>query len=61
MREAIRGGSLSEERWAAYLHFVDEQIVAAERAAEREREAEARREAAAAQRAREAAEGGYEP
>ena len=60
VRAAIEDGSLSEERWGAYLHFVDEQVAAAERADERERDAEARREAAAAQKAREAAEGGYE-
>lgn len=53
VRQAIDDGALTEERWRAYLHFVDEQEEAATRAEERERQAEARREAAAAQRARE--------
>ena len=55
VRGAIEDGTVSTDRWEAYLHFVDEQAAAADRAAERDREAEARREAAAAQRAREAA------
>jgi ribosome biogenesis GTPase len=54
VRAGIDAGTLTEERWRAYLHFVDEQASAAERAEDRERQAEARREAAAAQRAREA-------
>jgi ribosome biogenesis GTPase len=53
--DAIEGGSLGDERWQAYLHFVDEQDAAAERADARERAADARREAASVQRAREAA------
>lgn len=53
VRNAIEEGSLGEERWRAYLHFVDEQDEAATRAEERERQAAARREAAAAQQARE--------
>ena len=55
VRQAIEEGSLAESRLRAYLHFVDEQVDAAERADDRERQAESRREAAAAQRAREAA------
>ncbi|MDJ0790475.1 MAG: ribosome small subunit-dependent GTPase A [Acidimicrobiia bacterium] len=54
VRAAVEDGSLPESRLYAYLHFVDEQSSAAERAEDRERQAEARREAAAAQRAREA-------
>lgn len=54
VRAAIDEGSLTEDRWRAYLHFVDEQEAAAERAGDRDRQADARREAAAAQRAREA-------
>lgn len=60
VRAAIDAGDLTEDRWAAYLLFVDEQEAAAERAAERARQAEARREAAAAQAAREAADS-HEP
>jgi ribosome biogenesis GTPase len=52
VRSAIEEGSLTEDRWSAYLHFVDEQEAAAERADDRDRQADARRESAAAQRAR---------
>lgn len=47
--------TLSEDRWTAYLAFVDEQAEAAERAGDRERQAETRREAASVQRARDEA------
>lgn len=57
VRDAISDGSLTHERWAAYLHFVEEQAQAARRAEEREREAELRREAASLQQAREEAAG----
>ena len=55
VKAAIDEGSITEDRHAAYLHFIDEQAQAAERADERERQAEIRREAAAAQRARDEA------
>jgi ribosome biogenesis GTPase len=55
VRTAIDDGTLSEDRWTAYLHFVDEQDAAAERADDRERQADARREAASIQKARDAA------
>ncbi|MGI9666124.1 MAG: ribosome small subunit-dependent GTPase A [Acidimicrobiia bacterium] len=54
VRAAIESGEVSEDRWKAYLHFVDEQSEAAARSEDRERQADVRREAAAAQRAREA-------
>lgn len=54
VRSAMEDGTLTEERWRAFVHFVDEQDAAARRAEERERLADARREAAAAQRARDA-------
>lgn len=56
VRAAIDEGSVSEDRWKAYLAFVAEQGQAATRAEERERAAALRREAASNQRAREAAE-----
>lgn len=56
VRGALQEGSLEQERYEAYLHFVDEQVTAQDRADERDRQAEIRREAASQQRAREAAE-----
>ena len=55
VRAAIDESAMPESRLEAYLRFVDEQQVAADRAEERERQADARREAASVQRAREAA------
>jgi ribosome biogenesis GTPase len=52
VRGAVDEGALPEERWRAYLHFVDEQQTAAQRGQERERQAATRREAASLQRAR---------
>jgi ribosome biogenesis GTPase len=52
VRGAVDEGTLPEERWRAYLHFVDEQETAAQRGQERERQAATRREAASLQRAR---------
>jgi ribosome biogenesis GTPase len=49
---AVKSGDVSEERWQAYLHFVEEQEAAATRSDERDRKADVRREGAAAQRAR---------
>ena len=57
VRGAIDEGSLSEDRWRAFLHFVAEQQEAAERSQERSRQAGVRREASAAQRAREQRDG----
>ncbi|MGI9529650.1 MAG: ribosome small subunit-dependent GTPase A [Acidimicrobiia bacterium] len=56
VRAAIETGSVSEDRWKAYLAFIAEQGEAATRAEERERAAALRREAASNLRAREAAE-----
>lgn len=55
VRGAIGEGSLTEERWHAYLSFVEEQDRAGKRAEDRERLAAMRKDAASAQRAREAA------
>ncbi len=52
---AVDEGAVSEDRRDAYLHFIDEQTAAADRAGDRERQADARREAASVQRARDAA------
>jgi ribosome biogenesis GTPase / thiamine phosphate phosphatase len=56
VRAAMDAGDLTEERWAAYLQFVDEQERASSRALDRERQAAMRREAASLQQARDAAE-----
>ncbi|HSJ70632.1 MAG TPA: ribosome small subunit-dependent GTPase A [Acidimicrobiia bacterium] len=56
VREAIEGGVLTEERWSAYLHFVNEQDQAAHRAGARDRRAATRREAASLQRGRDASD-----
>jgi ribosome biogenesis GTPase / thiamine phosphate phosphatase len=56
VRDAIEKGLLTEERWSAYLHFVDEQDEAADRAGARDRRAAARREAASLQRGRDASD-----
>ncbi len=56
VRGAVEAGDVSEERWRAYLHFVDEQETASERAEARDRQAALRRDAASAQKARDAAE-----
>ncbi len=58
VRAAMEGGSLSEDRWRAFLHFVAEQQEAAERSRQRSRQADIRREASAAQRARDQRDGG---
>ena len=58
VRGAIDDGTLSEERWRAFLHFIAEQGEAAERSRQRERQAVVRRGASAAQRAREQRDGG---
>jgi ribosome biogenesis GTPase len=55
VRGAIEEGSLTEDRWLAYLHFVDEQGATAERVEARERQAALRSEAASVQKARDAA------
>jgi len=54
---AVESGEITEDRWRAYLHFVEEQRVAASRLAQRDRQSSVRREAAAAQRARDQRDG----
>lgn len=58
VRAAIEEGSLSEDRWRAFLHFVAEQQEAAERSQQRSHQADVRREASAVQRARDQRDGG---
>lgn len=60
VRAAIEDGSVSEDRWNAYLAFIAEQGQAATRAQERDRAASLRSEAASIQRARRADEGSEE-
>jgi len=50
---AVEAGELSEDRWRGYLHFVDEQLDAKQRAHDKDIAAHFRREAAAARDARE--------
>jgi ribosome biogenesis GTPase len=57
VRAAVEGGEMTDDRWRAYLHFVDEQNSAAARLADRDRQSSVRREAAAAQRARDQRDG----
>ena len=60
VRGAMDEGSVSEDRWAAYLAFVAEQGHAATRTEKRERAAALRKEAVSNQRAKDAAEGSDE-
>lgn len=60
VRAAIEDGSVSEDRWMAYVAFIAEQGQAATRAQDRDRAAALRREAASNQRAKDAAEGSDE-
>jgi ribosome biogenesis GTPase len=57
VRAAVETGEITDDRWSAYLHFVDEQHSAATRVADRDRQSAARKEAAAAQRARDQRDG----
>jgi ribosome biogenesis GTPase len=57
VRAAVEADEMTDDRWTAYLHFVDEQNTAAERSSDRDRQSTARREAAAAQRARDRRDG----
>jgi len=57
VRAAVESGEITDDRWLAYLHFVDEQASAAARVANRDRQSSVRREAAAAQRARDQRDG----
>lgn len=57
VRAAVDIGEITDDRWTAYLHFVDEQNMAAARLADRDRQSAVRREAAAAQRARDHRDG----
>lgn len=57
VRAAVETGEITDDRWSAYLHFVDEQNSAATRVADRDRQSAARKEAAAAQRARDQRDG----
>ncbi|MEN8238099.1 MAG: ribosome small subunit-dependent GTPase A [Actinomycetota bacterium] len=57
VRAAVEAGEITDDRWTAYLDFVDEQTAAAGRLADRDRQSAARREAAAAQRARDQRDG----
>lgn len=50
---AVEAGDLSQDRWRGYLHFVDEQLDAKQRAHDKDIAAHFRREAAAARDARE--------
>ena len=54
---AVDAGEVTDDRWTAYLHFIDEQGHAAARIADRDRRSAVRREAAAAQRARDQRDG----
>jgi ribosome biogenesis GTPase len=57
VRAAVDAGEITDDRWTAYLYFVDEQNSAASRLAGRDRQSTARKEAAAAQRARDQRDG----
>ena len=57
VRAAVDAGKITDDRWSAYLHFVDEQSAAATRLAARDRQSAVREEAAAAQRARDQRDG----
>jgi ribosome biogenesis GTPase len=57
VRAAVDAHEITDDRWRAYLHFVDEQNAAAARLSDRDRQATARKEAAAAQRARDQRDG----
>lgn len=53
----VKGGSIEEDHWNAYLMFTAEQAASARRADDAERAVEARRDAASARKAREGHEG----
>lgn len=57
VRAAVEADEITDDRWRAYLHFVDEQHAAASRLADRDRRSSAREEASAAQRARDQRDG----
>jgi ribosome biogenesis GTPase len=57
VRAGVDAGEITNDRWTAYLHFVQEQSSAAARLSDRDRQSTARIEAAAAQRARDQRDG----
>jgi ribosome biogenesis GTPase len=57
VRAGVDAGEITNDRWTAYLHFVQEQSSAAARLSDRDRQSTARTEAAAAQRARDQRDG----
>jgi ribosome biogenesis GTPase len=57
VRAAVDAGEITDDRWTAYLHFIEEQNDAAARLADRDRRSKVRTEAAAAQRARDQRDG----